>query len=100
MGRGARSGPGGERSLAMCFRLMIIAATIAALMLVVATAALGAKVTPTSIDGSFGGQQLDSAVWFHGGSESDITISQDRGRVTIAAPGGAAQSFFAGVSTI
>src|SRR6266540_4053321 len=84
----------------MYLRWMIISATIAALMLVVAPAALGAKVTPTSIDDSFGGQQLDSAVWFHGGSESDIAISQDRGRVTIAVPGGAAQSFFAGISTI
>ncbi len=84
----------------MSFRLQIVSTTIAALTLVAAPAALGARVTSTSIDDQFGGQQLDSAVWFQGGSESDIAISQDRGRVTIAVPGNAAPSFFAGVSTI
>ena len=84
----------------MCFRPMIVLATIVALTLVAAPSTLGAKVTPTSIDDQFGGQELDPAVWFHGGSESDIAITQDRGRVTIAVPGNAAQSFFAGISTI
>ena len=84
---------------AMCFRRKAFVTTVAALALIAAPAALAARVTPTSIDDQFGGQQLDSAVWFAGGSESDIALSQDRGRVTIAVPGSALPSFFAGFST-
>jgi hypothetical protein len=67
--------------------------------LVIVPAAGGGRVTATSIRDQFGGGQLDTAVWFQGSDDPSVTISQGRGRVTVAVPSGAAQGFNAGIGT-
>jgi hypothetical protein len=78
---------------------VLLTLIIAAFALVAVPSALGGRITATSIRDQFGGNQLDSAIWFPFADDPNVTVSQGQGRVTVAVPSNAAQGFNAGIAT-